>query len=183
MKTGIRFTDFTKKREVAGSSYLGNRYFMTTPAILAPTLKENFPEVVNTTRLNGAKNRLLTYDDKQLYKDGIYADNEFLAMFTLPLVRGSKAEALKESLSIVLTESLAIKIFGSEDPLGKSLRISAQESDYKITGIMKDVPTNSHLRFSFIISFISLESRNRNFDDWYRNSYFTYVQLQEGTDY
>lgn len=182
-ENGNQIYRFYKKREVAGSSYMGNSYFMTTPAILAPTLKENFPEVVNATRLNGAKNRLLTYDGKQLYEDGIYADNEFLAIFTFPLIRGSKAEALTEPLSIVLTESLATKIFGSEDPLGKSLGISAQENDYKITGIMKDVPTNSHLKFSFIISFISLESRNRNFDDWYRNSYFTYVRLQEGIDY
>jgi putative ABC transport system permease protein len=74
------------------------------------------------------------------------------------------------------------KIFGSDDPLGKSLRISAQENDYKITGIMKDVPANSHLEFSFMISFISHKTRNRNLDDWYRNSYFTYVQLQERTD-
>ncbi len=182
-ENGNQIYRFYKKREVAGLSYMGNSYFMTTPAILAPTLKETFPEVVNTTRLNKAENMLLTYKGKQLYEDGICADKEFLKMFTFPLVRGSKADALTESYSIVLTESLAQKIFGSGDPLGKSLRISAQENDYKITGIIKDVPANSHLRFSFMISFISQKARNRNFDDWYKNSYFTYVQLQEGTDY
>jgi len=174
---------FYKKREVSGTSYLGNSYFMTTPAILAPTLKETFPEVIKTTRLNEAENMLLTYEGKQLYEDGICADNEFLEMFTFPLVRGSKADALTEPYSIVLAESLAQKIFGSDDPLGKSLRIPAHDNDCKITGIMKDVPANSHLKFNFIISLISLKTLPRNFDDWYRNSYYTYVHLQEGTDY
>ena len=181
-ENGDQIYRFYKKREVAGTSYMGNSYFMTTPAILAPTLKETFPEVVNTTRLNEAENTLLAYETKQLYEDGIYADNEFLNIFTFPLVRGSKADALTEPYSIILTKRLAQKIFGSGDPLGKSLRIPEQENDYKITGIMKDVPDNSHLKFSFIISFLSLKNRNRNFNDWYRNSYFTYVQLQEGTD-
>ena len=181
-ENGEQIYRFYKKREVAGLSYMGNSYFMTTPAILAPTLKETFPEVVNAMRLNEAENMLLTNEGKQFYEDGIYADNEFLKMFTFPLVRGSMADALTEPYSIVLTESLAQTIFGREDSMGKSLRIPAQENDYKITGIMKDVPANSHLKFNFIISFISQESRNRNLNDWYRSSYFTYVQLQEGTD-
>jgi putative ABC transport system permease protein len=181
-ENGDQIYRFYKKREVAGTSYMGNSYFMTTPAILAPTLKETFPEVVNATRLIEAKNMLLTNEGKQLYEDGICADSEFLNIFTLPLVRGSKADALAEPFRIVLAESLAQKIFGSDDALGKFLRISTQANDYKITGIMKDVPANSHLKFNFIISFITLKTQNRNLDDWYSNSFFTYVQLQGGTD-
>ncbi len=174
---------FYKKREVEGTSYLGNDYFITSPAILAPTLKQDFPEVVNAARVNGARNRLLDYNGKQFYQDGIYADKEFLEMFTFPLIRGSKANALVKSFSIILAEDLAAKIFGSEDPLGKTLTIPPQENPYLVTGIMEKVPANSHLRFDFIISFISLKTKSRRFDNWYSNSYFTYVQLQAGTNH
>lgn len=181
-ENGDQIYRFYKKREVEDLSYLGNSYFMTTPAILAPTLKETLHEVVNTTRLNMAENVLFSTNGKQFYDDGIFADKEFLEMFTFPLVRGTKEDALTEPYSIILTESLSQTIFGSEDSLGKSLKIPGVGHNFKITGIMEDVPENSHLTFNFIISFISQKSRNRNFDDWYKSSYFTYVQLQEGID-
>ena len=180
---GDQIYRFYKKREEAGTGYLGNAYFMTTPAILAPTLKADFPEVVNAARVNGARDRLLSRKEKQFYHDGIYADPEFLEMFTFPLVRRTGPDALAEPFSIILTESLAAKIFGDEDPLGKTLTIPSRRQPYMVTGIMTDVPPNSHLRFDFIISFITLKTRSRRFDDWYSNSYFTYVQLQPDTDH
>ena len=96
---------------------------------------------------------------------GIYAEPSMLRIFTLPLLKGNAASALSDPYSIVLTETSAKKIFGSEDAFGKSIHIGS--SDYKVTGVLKDVPFFSHLQFESLVSFSTTEAKVSQEQDYY----------------
>ena len=148
-----------------------------TPA--APALVEAFPEVVSAVRFRPTSPRtVVTYGDRQFYEGGIfYADGSVFEVFTFPLTKGDPATALKAPRSLVLSESVAAKYFGGDDPLGKTLRFEDQE-DLTVTGVMKDVPRNSHFTFNMLISFETLYARNRGAQDrWLGFPNYTYLLL------
>jgi putative ABC transport system permease protein len=181
-KNGDQIYRFYKKRQVEGTAYLGNPYFTSSAAPLAPTLKEEYPEVVNSTRIGSRNNVLLIHQEKKFYERGLWADNQFLKMFSFPLRQGNLEKALAEPDSMVLTKRLAEKFFGSEDPMDEI--ITFRNTDFRVTGILEDIPARSHLRFDFLVSFINLKDIRRNgLEDWYSNSDTTYIQLQQGYDY
>lgn len=99
------------------------------------------------------------------------------SVFTYPMISGNPDFALLEPNSIVLTESFAKKFFGDEDPLGKM--ITNENYTLKVTGIIEDVPDNSHLKFSALISWTTLENRRQN---WGNFGVATYLKLKDGTD-
>ncbi len=131
---------------------------------LAAALKAEFPEVAKATRLK--KNDevgVVEHGEKRFYEEGIFfADQDFLEIFSFPLVSGDVAAALREPFSVLLTQPMAEKYFGAEDPLGKSLRIkewySRKKYDYQVKGVLRDIPKNSHFRFDFLISYNTLYS-------------------------
>ena len=98
----------------------------TTPKILGPTLKKDYPEVEKTTRVNWDQNFLFSIGEKRMTVQGTMVDPDFLSMFTFPLVKGNAADALKNVYSIVITQKLSKKLFGSEDPIGKVLQTTLQ---------------------------------------------------------
>jgi len=129
---------------------LQGRKVVSNPLAMAKVFKERYPEVRQITRY-GTRNYLMKYGDKISMENGALVDNEFLKMFTFPLIKGTPETVFSTVESIVLTERTAIKFFGDEDPIGKSVKVN-NSTDLIVTGIMKDVPPNSHLQFDFLAS-------------------------------
>jgi putative ABC transport system permease protein len=118
------------------------------PLALAKTFKNQYPEVRQITRY-GWETFVMKYGDKILSADGGLVDDDFLEMFNFPLVKGDPETVLAASESLVLTEKMAAKLFGAEDPIGKTVKAD-NRFDLVVTGIAKDVPRNSHLQFDFL---------------------------------
>jgi len=123
------------------------------PYALPAILKEEFPEILETTRVRSSEYpSAVRHGDIIFYEDRFYlVDPSFFTMFTFDFVKGDPATALKNPQSVVLTESAAARYFGDEDPMGKTLRWNNKQ-DLTITGIIKKVPYNSLLRFDFAAS-------------------------------
>jgi putative ABC transport system permease protein len=155
-----------------------------TPELLAEALVSEFPEVVRATRGRESftDKAVLQYQDKNFYQIGIFADAEFLKIFSFPLLKGDLDRALEAPKSIVLTKLVAEKLFGSVDPLGRivSYKEKRRQYDMTVTGVMADVPKNSHLKFDYLISHATTVAEEKdsymiaNWDVW---NYATYVEL------
>ena len=154
-------------------------YNRVTPGPLAPVLKADYPEIIHSTRFFGAFEKWqLTYDKKSYLSPGGAVDTDFFSIFTFPFVKGNPKTAFSKPHSIVITEDLAKKIFGDDDPLGETIRMEYRT--FEITGIIENIPRNSHIRFDFLIPceiFSSLEK------DWTSNNCYTYVLLQKNWPY
>ena len=155
---------------------------VTSPA-MAHTLEEEFPEVVLATTVGQTHNPLLSFGDEHYQEEGILADENFLDVFTFPLLQGNAKTALAGANNIVLNETLAQKIFGDQDPMGQTL-IYQNEEVFTVTGIMPDVPETSHLQFTYILPAQShIWYRNGVTKvPWYNNGWYTYAVLAEGAD-
>ncbi len=162
--------------------YSGRRYHVNvTPYPLAPAMVEEIPEIKRATRYVWRGGGLFRYGEKAFYERSVRAvDPSFLNMFTFPLVKGDKKSALKSPNSIIISEKIAEKYFGKEEPLGKIINIDNQY-DFKVTGVMKNVPHNSYLQFQALIPYEFLRKTGRTGDSWGSNSIQTFVQLQEKT--
>jgi putative ABC transport system permease protein len=147
---------------------------------LADELRDNYPEVSNAVRFFSLNRTLYKNDDKQFYEtDFFLADSTVFDMFTYEFISGDPATALDNPFSIVLTEKVAIKYFGgAEQALGQSLQ-NQQGEEHKVTAVMKDVPLNSHFRFSALIS---RRSQPGYQGSWGSFGVFTYIQLPTGYD-
>ena len=148
--------------------------FAHTQAPLAPALVEEFPEVIDAVRMTSYR-ELVGYGPKQFWEDGfVLADPSIFSVFTFPLVKGDPKTAIKDPYTAVITQSAARKYFGEEDPVGKVLRIGVERPiEFKITGILKDIPSNSQLQFDFLASF----SHQRGNLGWMSWNYTTYILL------
>ncbi len=131
--------------------------FSANPLALAAVFKEQYPEVRQISRFY-QMNWLMKYGDKIYNESGALVDDDFLKMFTFPLVVGTPETVFENRQSIVLTEHAAAKYFGTKDPIGKSLLIN-NNTELIVTGILKDVPSNSHLQFDFLASMELLGER------------------------
>lgn len=155
----------------------------TTPPALAKALREELSEVELATRFfpNRGRLYLLEYGEKRFYEtEVIRIDNYFFDVFDFPFLLGSKETTQKDIHSIVLTETAAKKYFGNEDPINKVIRINLNNgTDFTVTGILKDVPQNSHFKFDLLIPF---ESRRNPDENWDWNSFYTYARLVSGAD-
>lgn len=166
---------------------------------VGPALKKELPEVIDYARLYnlGAKNNVvITWNDapngpvKFKHRRFLYADSSFLGMFGYAMIAGNPTTALSEPLTMVISESYAKKYFGTEDPLGKMLHM--KDDDFndelcKVTGVFKDLPQNTHLKFDVLISYKTLFSRferapERYGTTWGRKDMYTYIQVKEGSD-
>ena len=152
-------------------------------------MKQDFPEVLDFTRVVPAslfsKSLALTYTDDSGEKishneEHIYlADSSFFDIFSFPLLSGDPSSALKEPQSIVISESLAKKYFRDVEPIGKNLVLGRQFS-LMVTGVFKDIPENSHIRFDCLLSFSTLGPQMST--NWKWPEYYTYVQLHPDAD-
>jgi putative ABC transport system permease protein len=146
-------------------------------------MKKDFPEVEDFVRFSTPRIAYLNVDNKAHKEIGVsYADESLFNIFSFELISGEPESALKAPYSIVLSESTATRIFGTPDALGQIIKIGPKDV-YKVTGIVKNPPSNSSIQFNTLISFASLYEDSRNYMDWRGgNQYITYVMLVEGTD-
>lgn len=156
-----------------------------TGAPLAPLLLEEFPAIVHAVRLTCFEGELIRYGEKRFIEDRFFfADDKIFDVFTFPLIQGNPATALKEPFSVVLTKKTAEKYFGDEDPTNKILSYKDGNTwlDFKITGVLDDIPQNSHIDFDFVASYKSLRTIA---GEWFMTKHWdsptwTYIQLQKG---
>jgi len=159
---------------------IGERAMKTysSSAPFGRTMVEEFPEVKNAVRFLSSSNKLITHGDQNFIEDGVYyADSTVFEIFSWKLIKGNPETALANPNSIVFTESMARKYFGEEDPMNKSVTFD-NDTEFKITGIMEDVPHNSHFHFDFLASLSTVDHSKS--ERWMSDRYATYLLLQEG---
>ncbi len=155
----------------------------TTSFPLGPAMLREFPEVEDYLRMKrvyGANT--LTYDNQSYSEDNIIeADSSFFNFFTIPILTGDPANLLNAPGKIVLSASVAKKIFDNQNPVDKIITIGKDTSSYIVTGIMDDIPGNSHFKAGVLVSMLS-DPQYYN-DEWGNNNLCTYVLLKPNTDY
>ena len=148
---------------------------------LAQTLKTDFPDVENTVRLKrGGGMHVKKGTENILEYNMIFADQSLFDVFTLPMLDGNKTIALRDPNTVVITESTAKKYFNRTNVVGESLVTDGQQP-LKITGVIKDIPKQSHFTADFILSMSSFPDSRSN--EWLRSDYNTYVLMRKGADY
>jgi hypothetical protein len=148
------------------------------PTPTGPAIKAEFPEVLESCRYRTNNNYGIRLGDKAFFDEVIgIADPSFFTMFTFPLLQGDPKTALEGPRSVVVTESLARKLFGDEDPMGKTLIIGVRET-YTVSGVIRDVPRNSHLHFACVMPIINMrEYHHVDFGNWNSMFFSCYVRL------
>ncbi|MGA2624190.1 MAG: ABC transporter permease [Bacteroidota bacterium] len=149
---------------------------------IGPAMLRDFPEVKNYTRIRTPRTEYFLHDDLPVRIDLVAcADSTFFDLFSFRLLEGDPKTALVAPYSIVLTRTVADKIFGHADPVGSTLADN-NNRQYTVTGIVEDPPLNSQIQFSALISFESLYQDPHNYMDWNGgNQYITYVELSDGS--
>jgi putative ABC transport system permease protein len=144
----------------------------------APSLIRDLPEVLKAARIIRPRRASVTFEDKEFFEEGVgFADNSFFDIFSFPFLSGDSAGALEAPNTAVITETTARKYFGDEDPIGKTIKIGGDRA-YAITGVLKDIPANSHITFNILRSMQTQLVDNPQFEsNWFNVSLFTYILL------
>lgn len=150
----------------------------STPKVMAPVLKKDYPEVEDAVRISWA-NFLFTAGNKKLNEQGLFVDKGFLDMFDYELLEGNSATALDEGNHIVLTESYARKLFGKEDAMGKTVKVDSSDI-FTVTGVLKDFPNTTRITAGYLLPWSYLKKLGWDDEWWGNNSVTTYVLLKEG---
>jgi len=152
------------------------------PEPLSGVLAEDFPDFEAVSRVISSGTVTLRLEGSPHFRqEAFFADSPFFRIFSFPWVAGDARTALDSPFSMVLTERAARRIFGDADPLGRVVRLG-DDNDYQVTGVMGDVPENSHLRFDLLISSVSLSAAagRDSFSSWSNNWVPLYALLEEG---
>ncbi len=173
-----RIYEVYNQSPVEGEIYTWN----STPKIMAPTIKKDYPEVESVSRYNYDDTFLFSVDDKKMKSTGTIVDPDFLNIFSFPLLEGSVETVLEGVNSLVISETFAEKLFGDEPAMGKIVKVNNADT-FKVTGILKDLPNNTGFNFEFLIPWAYSNQLGWNDKHWSNNSIATYVLLKEGTDY
>ena len=148
----------------------------------ASTLKSEYPEVLEATRLRQAGGQKVIVGNKQYNGDNMFfSDANIFQVFTLPLIQGDAKTALIQPDNVVISEELANKYFGKTDVLGNVIKFKGSDKAAKITGVMHNMPSNSHFHADLLMSMESLQDSKS--DSWMTSEFFTYLLLRKGTDY
>ena len=157
-----------------------------TPGPLASAMAGDFTEVLAAVRFwkdPGRESVVVSSGERSIGEKRFFlCDPTVFRVFTFPLVRGEPESCLREPFTIVLSESASKRHFGTLDPIGRRLRVTLGETrEYRVTGVMRDIPPNSHLRADFLASLSSLEEQQGHlFIDWQRADFYTYLLLPRG---
>ncbi len=161
-----------------------------TYSAVGKALDDDFAEVVDHARVSPHRDIIITHGSEKLSEPhGLFVDNAFLRMFTFPLLAGDPHRALLSPRTLVISETLARKLFrysGDDHArfLGRTLQFFNDKRPYRVTGICRDVPENSHLRFNVLISYPTLIAEWEEAEHSFTSSdFWHYVQLRPGTDY
>jgi putative ABC transport system permease protein len=164
-----------------------------TYSAVGKAMQDDYPEILDHARMEPWGTSIVGYRDKKIADVNVKAvDNSFLTMFSYPFVTGDMKTSLKEPYSAVLTRSAADRLFGDQKGdysklVGMQLVIDRDSMPYKVTGIMADVPENSHLAFDMLVSYNTMFAGKRPYKeadyDWTDSDFWHYVQLKPGTDH
>jgi putative ABC transport system permease protein len=160
------------------------RSFRSTysPVPLAPAMYEELPEITHFARIAEFRQTPVAYENKKFYEDGVrFVDPGILEMFTFPLVTGDKATALKETDAIIITEDMAVKYFGNDNPLDKTLVILNSMS-LRVTGVMRNHPGYTNIRPDFLVPIEKIRALVSDdfFQNWLSQQLASYIMLAEG---
>lgn len=150
-------------------------------SIMSSTLKKEINSVEEATRIARLGAWLVANDSIRYNEDAvIFADSNFFSIFTFPLIYGNPDSALIFPRSLVITRSVARKYFGNENPLGKKLKVENDTLLYTVTGMIEDLPANSHFHFDIIGSLVSIEKYLNNL--WLNHNVYTYIKVEGNTN-
>lgn len=182
----LSYDRFNKKADriyrVDGDIKFGGNHFIlaVAPDPMGPTLKKDFPQVEQYVRFRSNGGFLVKKGNENVQEDNVvYADSTLFDVFTLPMVDGNAAAALRQPNTVVITETVARKYFNTSNAAGKTFIINNRHN-YTVTGVIKDIPSRSHFSFDFFVSMASLEESRKN--NWVSNNFNTYIVLREGAD-
>jgi predicted permease len=163
--------------------YSGERYHVTvTPQPSGPVWRERIPEITDQARINRLPRVLFRRDDRVFFESALVAsDSGLFTMFSFPLLLGDPDNLLASPYSIVLTQKLADKYFGQENPIGKTVTLE-NKYQFMVTGVMKDIPENSIFSFEGVIPYSFIKEIGAMSESWGNNSILTFVELARGTD-
>ncbi len=183
-----RFHDNYKRiYRIAVDGRMSGDYFnvAVTPIPMGPAVVNDFPEIENAVRFQEVQGDIfISYDEKKFYENGLlFTDSTIFEVFTFDLVLGDKETLLDEPFSLVINESLAKKYFNNENPLGKVIRYN-NTYNFKITGVIKDIPENSHIKFELLASWESIkEMQGDDYrEGWSSLSIHTYILINGQAD-
>ncbi|MFC1563322.1 ABC transporter permease [candidate division KSB1 bacterium] len=168
-----------------------NRHFALCPGAAAPIYMEEIPEVLNFTRVINLQiqqqgQTLILYEGKSFEEEGIlFVDSTFFKLFSCEFVMGDPATAINRPNTIVITEETASRIFGDENPMGKILQYNQLgEASFEVTGVIRNVPRNSHFSFNYLIpvSTFPPQLRLATLASWLNVSGYSYMLLEENAD-
>ena len=168
-----RIYEAWNRAEFSGALHCWN----TTPKVLASAMQRDLPEVEHAARVNWPSRVLFTVGEKKLMEQGNAVDSIFLQIFSFPMLQGNPMTALNDPHSIILTRSFARTLFGSEDVMGKVVRIN-NKNNYTVTGILKDLPNNTRFNFKYLLPWAFIRENGNDESNWGNNSTRTYVLLK-----
>lgn len=154
----------------------------STPGVLAETLKADFPEIEYAATTTWISSYTLSIDDNHFKARGYHVGEDYFNIFSYPLIHGDANQVLKDKNNIVISKSLAIKIFKSADQaVGKPLEYQRSKT-YTVSGVYEDMPANSSIQAEFVLSFESYKEDNSWVTNWGSNGPSTFIILQKGSD-
>ena len=159
----------------------GNHFTLATVTDpMGPTLKKDYPQVEQYVRFRSIGGLLIRKGNENVQEDHvIYADSTLFDVFTLPMLDGDPQTALQSPNSLVITATTALKYFNTTQAVGRTMLVNNRDN-YKITGVIKDIPAQSHFNYDLFVSMATLEESRRN--NWLSNNFNTYIVLKEGAD-
>jgi putative ABC transport system permease protein len=167
--------------------YKGQGYFVpVTGAIFGPTIKNDYPEVIEMVRINPYDLSIEDYKGSRFNESVIFADSTFFDVFTFPLASGDEKHALVEPYSLVLSSKSAMKFFGATNVVGKVLLIdfNGKMRSFKVSGVFLPMPENKHFDFEIVASMNTLRDvySPERWNTWVKNFLYTYVLLDKDAD-
>jgi putative ABC transport system permease protein len=154
----------------------------STPGPMAQALKADIPGIKNTGRLSWGMDELMVLDEKSIKANGVYADPSILSMLTLPFIHGDARSAFRQLQSVVINETLSKRFFGSDDPVGKIIKMNINgpysvDGIFTVTGVYRDFPQNSTYKFQWISPYETWENKNDWVKPWSNNLTETIIEL------
>lgn len=183
----MKFDKFHAKYDKLYQLYENQTYdgktftFSAMPGPFAAAARQEIPEIKYIARTDWRSRHLFTYGDKNIYELGLYADPDFMRMFSFKVLKGDTSKFLSDPTSIVITDVMAERFFGKNDPIGKTLKAN-NDKLYTVNGVVKSPPANSTLQFAWLISFKVYEDKNDWLRQWGSNSIQTFAQLQDNAN-
>jgi putative ABC transport system permease protein len=160
----------------------GEHHSAIVPAPLVPALRSEFPEIEKAARYYPPGRMIVKYRDRIFYESGVrFVDPDFLSIFTFGMIAGEKELALSRVNSVVMTKDSALKYFGDEDPLGKTLTLN-KKVDVVVTGITENPPNNSSIVYDFLVSMETGRALYDWMDDWGADKQAAFLLLSDGAE-